>query len=170
MITRFIRISAVAAMVAAGGFSALGAEEKPAPAPGPQTQPAAVAPVTAPAPVFPPELEAAAKAAAEQLARGLAESLKSGDFKPFMEAQPQGGRRMPADTFAKMRSTLTRHYGEFSGMEYFGRLDQGKVMDFLWKFSFGSANTKRRHEIIYWVRVGAADGKPVVAGFSFNFY
>ena len=173
MIGRFIRISAAAATFAAGVGVSFAAEENPAPAAEPKAKPAAAAPKIVPDPVFPRELEGAARAAAEQLALGLAESLKSGDFKAFQAAQPQTGRRMNADTFAKMRSALTKHYGEFSKAEYFGRLDQGRVMDFLWKFTFeakSGAAANKRHEIIYWVRVGSAAGKPVVAGFSFNFY
>lgn len=165
MIGRFIRISAVAAVFAAMGLTAA-AEENKAPAAEAKTKPE----ISAPDPVFPPALEPAARAAAEQLAQGLAESLKSGDFKPFLAAQPQGGRRMPPEKFVKMRTSLTHHYGDFIGAEYLGRLNQGKVMDFLWKFSFGSADGKKRHEIIYWVRVGSVGGKPVVAGFSFNLY
>ncbi len=168
MIGRFIRISAVAALAAMGLAAA--AEENKAPAAETKAKPESPAAKIIPDPVFPPELEPAARAAAEQLVRGLAESLKSGDFKPFLAAQPQGGRRMAPETFARMRTALTRHYGDFLGAEYFGKLYQGKVMDFLWKFSFGSADGKKHHEIIYWVRVGSAGGKPVVAGFSFNFY
>jgi hypothetical protein len=119
---------------------------------------------------FPAEMEAAGKAAAEKLALGLAESLKSGDFAYFEAAQPQGDRRMPKETFAKMRARLIGHYGNFAGAEYFGRLDQGRVMDFLWKLAFeGPQKAPGTREIIFWVRVGAADGKPVIAGFSFYF-
>ena len=119
---------------------------------------------------FPLEMEAAGKAAAEKLALGLAESLKSGDYASFEAAQPQGGRRMPKETFVKMRAKLVGHYGKFAGAEYFGRLDQGRAMDFLWKLAFdGPEKAPGRREIIFWVRVGAADGKPVIAGFSFYF-
>ena len=119
---------------------------------------------------FPPEMEAAGKAAAEKLATGLAASLKSGDYAPFEAAQPQGGRRMPKSTFAKMRARLTGHYGKFAGAEYLGRLDQGRAIDFLWKLAFaGPEKAPGRREIIFWVRVGAAEGKPVIAGFSFYF-
>lgn len=168
MISRFIRISAAAAFAAMGLAAA--AEENKTPAAEAKAKPEGPAARVAPDPVFPPALEPEARAAAEQLVRGLAESLKSGDFKPFQAAQPQGARRMPPEKFVKMRTALTRHYGDFVGAEYFGRLNQGKVMDFLWKFTFGSADGKKRHEIIYWVRVGSAGGKPVVAGFSFNLY
>ena len=119
---------------------------------------------------FPPEMEAAGKAAAEKLATGLAASLESGDYAPFEAAQPQGGRRMPKSTFAKMRARLTGHYGKFAGVEYLGRLDQGRAMDFLWKLAFaGPEKAPGRREIIFWVRVGAKDGQPVIAGFSFYF-
>ena len=168
MIGRFIRISA-AAMIAAMGLTAA-AEENIAPAAEPKAKPESPAPRVAPDPVFPPALEPEARAAAEQLARGLAESLKSGDVKPFLAAQPRGGRRMAPETVTRMRTALTGHYGNFVGAEYFGRLDQGKAMDFLWKLTFRAADGKKQHEIIYWVRVGSAGGKPVVMRFSFNFY
>jgi|GEM_PF-5972765 len=170
---RFIRISAVIAALAAEGCVFAAAETTPPAQAEPQAKAAETA-KTVPDPVFPAALEPEARAAAEKLANGMAEALRSGDFKPFLAAQPQGGRRMNAEAFSRIRNALTRHYGQLTGAEFFGRLDQGKVMDFLWKFTFESAasgaKAPRRHEIIYWVRVGSAGGKPVVAGFSFNFY
>ena len=123
--------------------------------------------------VFPPESEAPARALAEKLARGLAEAIRSGDFAAFHAAQPKGGKELSADMFEQMRQALTQRYGKLVGTEYMGRLDQGRVMDFLWKFTFEQpkeSGASSRHEIIYWVRTGMADGKPVVAGFSFNFF
>ena len=173
MTSRFIRISAVIAALAADGC-VFAADEAAQGAAAETKAKAAAETAKTPDPVFPAALEPEARAAAEKLANGMAEALRSGDFKPFLAAQPQGGRRMNAEAFSRMHTALTRHYGQLVRAEYFGRLDQGKVMDFLWKFTFEAAasvaRAPRRHEIIYWVRVGSAGGKPVVAGFSFNFY
>ena len=124
--------------------------------------------------VFPAALEASAKQLAERLASGLAESLKSGDFAAFNAVQPEAAKRkFTADTFAKMNTALERRYGKLVNAEFFGRLDQGKVMDFLWKFSFeksGDGDKKLHHEILLLVRTGSVKGEAVIAGFSFYFF
>ena len=122
---------------------------------------------------FPAELEAPAKLLAEKLINGLAESLKSGDFAAFRAVQPEGGRQIKEGTFAQMRDALSKRYGTLVSSEYFGRLDQGRAMDFLWKFTFERKNASgaaARRQIICWVRTGAVNGKPMVAGFSFSFF
>ena len=130
--------------------------------------------VTVPDPVFPTGLEAPAKQLAGRLASGLAESLKSGDFAAFNAVQPEGAKRkFTADTFAKMHTALERRYGKLVNAEFFGRLDQGKVMDFLWKFSFDKSveeGKTLRHEILLLIRTGSVNGEAVIAGFSFYFF
>lgn len=123
--------------------------------------------------LFPPAREAAAKALAEKLVNGLVESLRSGDFAAFRAAQPQGARVFKPEAFDQMRGALSKRYGKLVSSEYFGRLDQGRVMDFLWKLSFERADgtgKTMRHQIICWVRIGVVNGEPAVAGFSFNFF
>ena len=128
------------------------------------------APKFVPDPVIPAERESEAKAAAEKMALGMAEALKSGDFEKFDAVQPKTKGRMSKAAFARLRGGLTRHYGDLTGAEFFGRLDQGRVNDYMWKFAFDApkgSKTPGHHEIVYWVRVGFANGKPMVAGFSF---
>ena len=131
---------------------------------------------TAPVPdqIFPPALEVSAKQLAQRLALGLAESLKSGDFAAFDAVQPEAAKRkFTAETFAKMHAALERRYGKLVNAEFFGRLDQSKVMDFLWKFSFEKSldgNKKLRHEILLLIRTGSVNGEAVIAGFSFYFF
>ena len=161
---RFFATFSAAAMLLAAGCATGGKE----------------APRVVPDPCVPAEREPEAKAAAEKMALGMAEALKSGDFSKFSAVQPKGGRVMPEAVFAKRRDALTRIYGKLVGVEYFGRLDQGPVNDYLWKFTFESskkddkdkekAAAPVRKSIIFWVRVGFAGGKPVVAGFSFNLH
>lgn len=124
-------------------------------------------------PCVPADREPEAKAAAEKMALGMAEALKSGDFKKFAAVQPKTGRGLPEKVFAKRREALTRIYGKLVGVEYFGRLDQGQVNDYLWKFSFEQSKKGEkpsRRTIVFWVRVGFAGGKPMVAGFSFDLH
>ena len=124
-----------------------------------------------PDPRIPADREPEAKAAAEKLALGMAEALKTGDFKKFAAVQPKSGRVMPEAFFAKRREALTRIYGKLVGVEYFGRLDQGQVNDYLWKFSFEKEGEKgSRRSIVFWVRVGFAGGRPMIAGFSFDLH
>ena len=128
---------------------------------------------TVPDQVFPAELEAPAKQLAERLALGLAEALKSGEFSAFDAVQPEAAKhKFTADTFAKMNTALERRYGKLVNAEFFGRLDQSKVMDFLWKFSFEKSadDKKQRHEILLLIRTGSVGGKAVIAGFSFYFF
>ena len=131
-------------------------------------------PGSVPDPVFPAGLEAPAKQLAGRLASGLAESLKSGDFAAFNAVQPAGAKRkFTADTFAKMHTALERRCGKLVNAEFFGRLDQGKVMDFLWKFSFDKSiedGKQLRHEILLLIRTGSVNGEAVIAGFSFYFF
>ena len=126
-----------------------------------------------PDPVFPPTLEAPAKQLAQRFALGLAEALKSGDFASFNAVQPESEKRkFTSDTFAKMHTALTRRYGKLVNAEYFGRLDQGRVMDFLWKFSFEKSvdGKTHRHELLLLTRTGSINGQAVLAGFSFCFF
>lgn len=146
------------------GYAADGKKEAPAPAP-----------ASAPDPVFAIALEAPAKQLSEQLAVGLAESLKSGEFAAFEAVQPASAKhKFTADTFAKMRTALDNRYGKLTAAEYFGRLYHGKVMDFLWKFTFEKpgqeAGQVAHREILLMVRVGSVGGKPVIAGLRFNFF
>ena len=130
-------------------------------------------PKVVPDPVVPAEREPEARAAAEKLALGMAEALKSGDFKKFDAVQPKTGRGLPEAIFAKRREALTRMYGKLVAAEYFGCLGQGQVNDYLWKFTFESrkdGGNSARRAIIFWVRVGFAGGKPMVAGFSFDLH
>ena len=131
-------------------------------------------PKTVADPRIPADREPEAKAAAEKMALGMAEAIKTGDFEKFNAVQPKHGRQMPESAFAKRRGALNRMYGKLVGVEYFGCLDQGQVNDYLWKFSFESRKegekTASRRELIFWVRVGFAGGKPMVAGFSFDLH
>lgn len=122
-------------------------------------------------PRIPAECEAEALAAAEKVALGMAEAIKTGDFKKFEAVQPKHGRGMPKKAFEHRRAALNNYFGKLVGVEYFGKLDQGQVIDYLWKYTFEDADpAPRRHEAIFWVRVGSAGGKPMVAGFSFDLH
>ena len=134
-----------------------------------------------PDPCVPVEREAEAKAAAEKIALGMAEALRSGDFEKFNAVQPKTGKGMPMAAFVRLRTSVMRHYGRLTATEYFGKLDQGRVNDYLWKFVFEAskdaaskdakdAASPGRHEVICWVRVGFAGGKPMIAGFSFDLH
>ena len=130
-------------------------------------------PKVVPDPCIPADREPEARAAAEKLALGMAEALKSGDFKKFDAVQPRIGRGLPEAVFAKRRAALTRMYGKLVAAEYFGCLGQGQVNDYLWKFTFESrkdGEKTSRRAIIFWVRVGFSGGKPMVAGFSFDLH
>ena len=127
-----------------------------------------------PDPVFPAKLEAPAKQLAERLALGLAESLKSGDFAAFDAVQPATAKRkFTSEIFGKMRAALEQRYGTLVNAEYFGRLEQGKVMDFLWKLSFEKdegKDKKVRREILLQIRAGSVKGEAVIAGFRYCFF
>ena len=138
-------------------------------------------PKLAPDPCVPAEREAEAKAAAEKIALGMAEALRSGDFEKFNAVQPKTGKGMPMAAFVRLRTSVMRHSGRLTATEYFGKLDQGRVNDYLWKFVFEAskdaaskdakdAASPGRHEVICWVRVGFAGGKPMIAGFSFDLH
>ena len=124
--------------------------------------------------VFPAALEAPAKQLAERMALGLAESLKSGDFAAFDAVQPESAKRkFTPEIFGKMRTVLEQRYGKLVNAEFFGKLDQGKVMDFLWKYSFeknADKDKKLRHEMLLLVRTGSVNGEAVIAGFRFYFF
>jgi len=132
-------------------------------------------PRVVPDPRIPADREPEAKAAAEKMALGMAEALKTGDFEKFNAVQPKFNGGMTKAAFAKRREALSLYFGNMTGAEYLGCLKHEQVNDYLWKFSFeapaaeGSA-AARRHEIIYWVRVGFADGAPRVAGFGFDLH
>ena len=132
----------------------------------------AAAPV--PDQVFPAALEAPAKQLAQRLALGLAESLKSGEFSAFDAVQPEAAKRkFTAETFGKMQTALEQRYGKLVNAEFFGQLDQGKVRDFLWKYSFektADKDKKIRHEILMLIRTGSVNGGAVIAGFRFYFF
>jgi len=126
-----------------------------------------------PDPVMPSERDPEAKAAAEKVALGMAEALKSGDFEKFSSTQQKGGRMMPFGVFANLRKSVTRRFGKLTGAEYIGALSQGRVKDYMWKFVFEAPENSAapgHHEIIYWVRVGFADGKLVVYGYRFDLH
>ena len=130
--------------------------------------------VSVPDQVFPAALEAPAKQLAQRLALGLAESLKSGEFLAFDAVQPEAAKRkFTAETFGKMQTALEQRYGKLVNAEFFGQLDQGKVRDFLWKYSFektADKDKKIRHEILMLVRTGSVNGEAVIAGFRFYFF
>ena len=154
----FIRVAAISAAVLSAFLLNAGNEVPPA-------KPAAE--------MFTKAAEAPARALAEKLVLGLAESLKSGDFAAFEAAQPANDRAVKKETFEQMRKALNKRYGNLVDVEYFGKLDQSRVADFLWKLTFertGASGTAIRRQIICWVRVGIAKGEPVIAGFSFNFF
>ena len=124
--------------------------------------------------IFPEKAETPALALAEKFVGGLVESLKSGDFQTFLSAQPAGSRPFKKEDFDKMRDSLSKRYGKLTASEYLGQLDQGRVRDFLWKFTFERDDSAgipaARRQIVCWVRVGAVNGEPVLAGFSFCFF
>ena len=132
------------------------------------------APQAAPAPGIPADREPEAKAAAEKLALGMAEALKTGDFAKFDAVQPKSGRPIPSSVFSKLRRSISHKYGKFERAEYFGKLEQGPANDYLWKFVFAapaeSGKAPIRREIVYWVRVGFVQGKPVVYGCRFDLH
>ena len=167
-----ILFAAALALAAAGGCASDGAKPEAEPKSESATK-SEVAKIV-PDPCVSAEIEDAARAAAEKLANGMASSLKSGDFAAFEAVQPKGGRVMTPALFARMRSSLGRLYGKPIGIEYFGRLRQGRVNDYLWKFAFEAPSPNGeppvRREVIYWVRVGSSGGKPVVAGYSFDLH
>ena len=127
-----------------------------------------------PDPVFPAQLEAPAKQLAERLALGLAESLRSGDFAAFDAVQPEASKRkFTREIFDKMRTALDQRYGKLVNAEYFGRLEQGRVMDFLWKLSFEKNEAKDkavRREILLQIRTGSVKGEVIIAGFRYCFF
>ena len=123
---------------------------------------------------IPADREPEAKAAAERMANGMAEALKTGDFEKFRVTQQEGARMMPPELFAKVRKSMMRNFGNLIGSGYIGSLDQGRVRDYMWKFVFEAPRkdspVPRHHEIIYWVRVGFANGAPVVYGYRFDLH
>lgn len=160
---KFCIVLAAALAAAAAGGCATGGDAKKEDAP----------PKIVPDPGIPAGRENEAKAAAERMAVGMAEALKSGDFEKFRVTQQKGGRMMPPEVFHRLRKSMTRNFGNLTGIEYFGMLDQGRVRDHLWKFVFESpegAAKPRHHEIVYWVRVGFAGGAPVVYGYRFELH
>ena len=130
-------------------------------------------PKLAPDPRIPAECEAEAKAAAEKIALGMAEALRTGDFEKFNAVQPKSGRGIAVNVFEKRRATLSRIFGKLTAAEYFGKLDQGMVNDYLWKFIYESEKKDAapvHREIIFWVRVGSIGGKPTVVCVSFDLH
>ena len=158
-----IVFAAALTAVFAGGCATSEAEKK-----------AAAVQSVAPDPCVPAEREAEAKAAAEKIALGMAEALRTGDFEKFRVTQQEGARMMPPELFAKVRKSMMRNFGNLTGSEYIGFLDQGRVRDYMWKFVFEAPRkdspVPRHHEIIYWVRVGFANGAPVVYGYRFDLH
>ncbi len=123
---------------------------------------------------IPADREPEVKAAAEKMANGMAEAIRTGDFEKFRVTQQEGVRMMPPELFVKVRKSMMRNFGTLIGSEYIGSLDQGRVKDHMWKFTFEAARkdspVPRRHEIIYWVRVGFSQGAPVVYGYRFDLH
>ena len=123
---------------------------------------------------IPADREPEAKAAAEKMANGMAEALKSGDFEKFRVTQQKGVRMMPPELFFKVRKSMMQNFGTLTGSEYVGSLDQGRVKDYMWKFMFEAprkdSTVPRHHEIIYWVRAGFANGAPVIYGYRFDLH
>lgn len=120
---------------------------------------------------IPADREEEGKAAAEKMARGMEEALKTGDFEKFNAVQPKQGRLMPESAFVKRLEMLRRNNCTLVGIEYMGCFRQGKFNYYLWKFRFES---RKKDEAAVsldkacWVRVGFVDGKPVLSGFILN--
>ena len=111
------------------------------------------------------------RAVADKFIGALAESLKSGDFAAFKAVQRPDGKAFPEERFKKMHSAFGKQFGKLVAAERLGVLDQGRVRDHLWKFTFErESGEKLRREIVCWVRVGIENGEPMIAGFSFNFF
>ena len=105
----------------------------------------------------------------------FADALKAGD----REKLPEPMRAKVTEAmFKRMCDSFSRRRGALRGTAFVTMLDQTIVRDYLWKFTFekslpaGSAAqtapASQKNEVIYLVRLGIVDGKPVIVGCGFQ--
>ena len=123
------------------------------------------------------ELSDAARTEAEKYVEGFAAALKSGDYGVLEAVLPtaEGRRQVSREMFDSLRGELEREYGKLVDVGFFGELDQTLVRDYYWAFTFErrvesaerSGAVSRVH-LLYLVRVGSQDGRPVITGAGFR--
>jgi len=107
---------------------------------------------------------------AESYVDAFAAAMQTGNY----AALPELAKGKVSDAmFKKMVDNITSRRGKLVSHAFVTTLDQTLVRDYLWKFSFEKASAEAggrqvRTEVIYLVRVGVMDGKPVIAGFGFS--
>ena len=87
----------------------------------------------------------------------------------------EGRRQVSREMFDSLRGELEREYGKLVDVGFFGELDQTLVRDYYWAFTFErrvesaerSGAVSRVH-LLYLVRVGSQDGRPVITGAGFR--
>lgn len=127
---------------------------------------------------FSAETDAPARAAAVKFVAGFAAALKAGDREKLPEPMRS---KVTEAMFKRMCDSFARRRGVLRETAFVTVLDQTIVRDYLWKFTFekplpapaGAAAEKaapatQKNEVIYLVRLGIVDGKPVIVGCGFQ--
>lgn len=118
--------------------------------------------------------DAPARDAAGKFVSAFADALKAGDREKLPE--PMHAKVTDA-MFKRMCDSFARRRGTLREIAFVTVLDQGIVRDYLWKFTFEkplsapdakSAPAMQKNEVIYLVRLGIVDGKPVIVGCGFQ--
>ncbi|MDD3885869.1 MAG: hypothetical protein PHI35_03245 [Victivallaceae bacterium] len=115
---------------------------------------------------------AVAKMLAQNYIDAFAKGMQSGDYAKFEPMIPEASRKtVNRETFDRTVEQYRKYFGELKSIEYVCELEKPLVRDFVWKFSFEKKSSKPGHDdevarrdILYMVRVGQIDGKPVLAG------
>lgn len=127
---------------------------------------------------FTADADVPAREAAELFVAEFAAALKAGDREKLPEAMRA---KVTEAMFKRMCDSFSRRRGVLRETAFVAMLDQTVVRDYLWKFTFekslapASADRKeaaapalQKNEVIYLVRIGILDGKPVIVGCGFQ--
>ena len=122
-------------------------------------------------------IDAPARELAAKFIAGFAAALKAGD----RDKLPEPMRAKVTETmFKRMCDSFARRRGILRETAFVTMLDQTVVRDYLWKFTFekplpapagsaaDAAPAMQKNEVIYLVRLGVVDGKPVIIGCGFQ--
>jgi len=125
--------------------------------------------------LFTVDTDAPARKAAEEFVADFAAAFKSGDRKKLPETMRD---KVTEAMFKRMCDSFSRRRGTLKETAFVTMLDQTIVRDYLWKFTFeksldnakegSAAPAVQKNEVIYLVRIGIIDAKPVIVGCGFQ--
>ena len=126
---------------------------------------------------FTADIDAPARETAEKFVAGFVAAFKAGD----LEKLPEPMRAKVTEAmFKRMCDSFARRRGVLRETAFVTLLDQTVVRDYLWKFTFEktlptpaggapkAAPAVQKNEVIYLVRLGIVEGKPVIIGCGFQ--